>query len=229
MQPLRPQVQRAPFSLTTTWPISAAAPRPIQGLPWRMIPPPTPVPQQTPSSDLSLRRRRAGTRRPRPPARRCRAPPGSRAARKAPPPAGRAPPSRAGCAPPRRCPPYCRRPLASPRRSRQGRPSPRPPRRPPRAWRRRSGRSRAGGPPSCGVGSLASPRTLPRVTSPPPGPSSRPGRRRLSQLLTLNRRGHLVVGAEEVVWVVLGRGPGAAARRSRRRRRARRAPARRRS
>src|SRR4051812_50131604 len=50
MQPLRPQVQRAPPCLTTTWPISAAAPRPSHCLPSRIRPPPTPVPHQTPST-----------------------------------------------------------------------------------------------------------------------------------------------------------------------------------
>ena len=49
MQPRRPQVQRAPSRLTTTWPISPAAPRPIHGRPSRTMPPPTPVPQNTPS------------------------------------------------------------------------------------------------------------------------------------------------------------------------------------
>ena len=51
MQPLRPQVQRAPSRLTTTWPISPAAPRPSHGRPSRTMPPPTPVPQNTPSSE----------------------------------------------------------------------------------------------------------------------------------------------------------------------------------
>ena len=51
MQPLRPHVQRAPSRLTTTWPISPAAPRPIHGRPSRTMPPPTPVPQNTPSSE----------------------------------------------------------------------------------------------------------------------------------------------------------------------------------
>ena len=53
MQPRRPHGQRAPPSLTTMWPISAAAPRPSQGLPSRIRPPPTPVPHQTPSTVLS--------------------------------------------------------------------------------------------------------------------------------------------------------------------------------
>ena len=48
MQPLRPQGHLAPPRLTTTWPISPAAPRPSQGLPSRTRPPPTPVPQKTP-------------------------------------------------------------------------------------------------------------------------------------------------------------------------------------
>ena len=52
MQPRRPQVQRAPSISTTTWPISPAPPRPIHGLPSRIRPPPTPVPQKTPSSEL---------------------------------------------------------------------------------------------------------------------------------------------------------------------------------
>src|SRR3954471_6665187 len=48
MQPRRPHGQRAPPGLTTTWPISPAAPRPVHGLPSSTIPPPTPVPQNTP-------------------------------------------------------------------------------------------------------------------------------------------------------------------------------------
>ncbi len=52
MQPRRPQVQRAPSISTTTWPISPAPPRPVHGLPSRIRPPPTPVPQKTPSSEL---------------------------------------------------------------------------------------------------------------------------------------------------------------------------------
>ena len=51
MQPRRPQGQRAPPFFTTMWPISPAAPRPSQRLPSRISPPPTPVPQNTPSSD----------------------------------------------------------------------------------------------------------------------------------------------------------------------------------
>ena len=58
MQPRRPQGQRAPSRLTTMWPISPAAPRPSHGLPPRMIPPPTPVPHQTPSRESE---RLAGT------------------------------------------------------------------------------------------------------------------------------------------------------------------------
>src|ERR1700691_381699 len=52
MQPRRPHVQRAPSISTTTCPISPAPPRPVQGLPSRIRPPPTPVPQNTPSSEL---------------------------------------------------------------------------------------------------------------------------------------------------------------------------------
>jgi hypothetical protein len=51
MQPCRPQGHLWPPIITHTWPISAAAPRPSQERPFRMIPPPTPVPQKTPSSD----------------------------------------------------------------------------------------------------------------------------------------------------------------------------------
>ena len=51
MQPRRPHVQRAPSSSTTTCPISPAPPRPCHGLPSRIRPPPTPVPQNTPSSE----------------------------------------------------------------------------------------------------------------------------------------------------------------------------------
>src|SRR3954451_5178352 len=53
MQPLRPQVQRAPPRFTTTCPISPAAPRPSHCLPFRIRPPPTPVPHQTPSTVLN--------------------------------------------------------------------------------------------------------------------------------------------------------------------------------
>src|SRR4051794_4143116 len=51
MHPSRPQPQRSPPMRTTTWPISPATPRPVQGLPSSTIPPPTPVPQKTPSSE----------------------------------------------------------------------------------------------------------------------------------------------------------------------------------
>src|ERR671932_175021 len=51
MQPSRPQPQRSPPRRTTTWPISPAAPRPVHGRPSSTIPPPTPVPQKTPSTD----------------------------------------------------------------------------------------------------------------------------------------------------------------------------------
>src|SRR5437016_9538643 len=51
MQPRRPHVQRAPSTFTTTCPISPAPPRPVQGRPSRISPPPTPVPQNTPSSE----------------------------------------------------------------------------------------------------------------------------------------------------------------------------------
>src|SRR3954449_8803822 len=51
MHPRRPQPQRSPPMRTTTWPISPAAPRPVHGRPSRTIPPPTPVPQKTPSRE----------------------------------------------------------------------------------------------------------------------------------------------------------------------------------
>src|SRR5919202_835224 len=51
MRPSRPQPRRSPPIRTTTWPISPAAPRPIQGRPSSTIPPPTPVPQNTPRSE----------------------------------------------------------------------------------------------------------------------------------------------------------------------------------
>src|SRR3954471_21692490 len=51
MQPLRPHGHCAPSFFTTMWPISAAAPRPFHALPFRTIPPPTPVPQNTPRID----------------------------------------------------------------------------------------------------------------------------------------------------------------------------------
>ncbi len=55
MQPRRPQVHSAPSISTTTWPISPAPPRPSHGFPSRISPPPTPVPQKTPSSDRYMR------------------------------------------------------------------------------------------------------------------------------------------------------------------------------
>ena len=103
----------APPRLTTMWPISPAAPRPSHGLPSRISPPPTPVPQKTPSSDrvrlagaeLELRLGRhldvvAD------PHLRCRAP--SRASRRA----GSCPPSRGCC--------WRRRRRRSSRRRRRG-------------------------------------------------------------------------------------------------------------
>src|SRR3954453_3206946 len=50
MQPRRPQPHLAPLMRTTMWPISPAVRRPTHGLPSRISPPPTPVPQNTPSS-----------------------------------------------------------------------------------------------------------------------------------------------------------------------------------
>ena len=47
----RPQGQRAPPRFTTMWPISPAAPRPSQSLRSRTMPPPTPVPHQTPRNE----------------------------------------------------------------------------------------------------------------------------------------------------------------------------------
>ena len=55
MQPRRPQVHARAVSSTTTWPISPAPPRPVHGSPSRISPPPTPVPQKTPSSELYRR------------------------------------------------------------------------------------------------------------------------------------------------------------------------------
>ena len=52
MQPRRPHGQWAPPRLTTMWPISPAPPRPSHGLPSRISPPPTPVPQNTPEHRL---------------------------------------------------------------------------------------------------------------------------------------------------------------------------------
>ena len=49
MQPSRPHGHCAPLRRTTMWPISPAAPRPRHGRPSRITPPPTPVPQNTPS------------------------------------------------------------------------------------------------------------------------------------------------------------------------------------
>src|SRR4051812_2798009 len=55
MQPRRPHGHLAPPISTTTWPISPAAPAPPHGLPSSTIPPPTPVPQNTPSSEENSR------------------------------------------------------------------------------------------------------------------------------------------------------------------------------
>ena len=52
MHPRRPQGHCAPPCLTTMCPISPAPPRPSHGLPSRISPPPTPVPQKTPSERL---------------------------------------------------------------------------------------------------------------------------------------------------------------------------------
>src|SRR2546423_10470154 len=54
----RPHGHLSPPCLTTTWPISPAEPRPTHCLPFRIKPPPTPVPQKTPrieSYDLPAR------------------------------------------------------------------------------------------------------------------------------------------------------------------------------
>ena len=56
MQPRRPQPHLAPLMRTTMWPISPAVLRPTHGLPSRIRPPPTPVPQKTPSSAVVLAR-----------------------------------------------------------------------------------------------------------------------------------------------------------------------------
>ena len=119
--------------LTTTWPISPAAPRPSQGLPSRMIPPPTPVPQKTPrivsnclpapSSNSAWTATWTSL-----PSRT-----GSRAARESRSASGNGPSSRGGCAASRRCRSPRRRPRASPRRRRRVARSPRRPRPPPRA------------------------------------------------------------------------------------------------
>src|SRR3954463_4753718 len=53
MQPLRPHGHCAPSFFTTMWPISAAAPRPFHAFPFRTMPPPTPVPQNTPRMELA--------------------------------------------------------------------------------------------------------------------------------------------------------------------------------
>src|SRR5215218_7123824 len=64
MQPIRPHGHLRPSLLTTTWPISPAPPRPSHSWPSSTTPPPTPVPQKTPSSEwngraeLELRDRR---------------------------------------------------------------------------------------------------------------------------------------------------------------------------
>ena len=51
MQPIRPHGHVRPSLLTTMWPISPAPPRPSHSSPSSTMPPPTPVPQKTPSSD----------------------------------------------------------------------------------------------------------------------------------------------------------------------------------
>src|SRR5215217_7693888 len=55
MQPRRPQGHCAPPRRTTTCPISPAAPRPTHGRPSSTMPPPTPVPQNTPSTEANWR------------------------------------------------------------------------------------------------------------------------------------------------------------------------------
>src|SRR4051812_38299455 len=55
MQPWRPHGHSAPPSLTTMCPISPAPPRPVHWRPSRMSPPPTPVPQNTPSTESNGR------------------------------------------------------------------------------------------------------------------------------------------------------------------------------
>ena len=56
MQPRRPHGQRRPSCIwMQTWPISPAAPTPTHGLPSSTMPPPTPVPQKTPSIELYSR------------------------------------------------------------------------------------------------------------------------------------------------------------------------------
>src|SRR3954470_2257930 len=55
MQPRRPQPHLAPLMRTTMWPISPAVPRPFHGSPEKISPPPTPVPQNTPSRESYLR------------------------------------------------------------------------------------------------------------------------------------------------------------------------------
>ena len=54
MHPRRPHGQRRPSSRTTTWPISRGDPRPVHGLPSSTMPPPTPVPQNTPEDRAVL-------------------------------------------------------------------------------------------------------------------------------------------------------------------------------
>src|SRR3954449_995165 len=52
MHPRRPHGHRRPSSLTTTWPISPPALRPTPGFPSSTMPPPPPLPQNTPSPEL---------------------------------------------------------------------------------------------------------------------------------------------------------------------------------
>ena len=83
MQPRRPHGHCRPSICTTTWPISAEAPRPDQRWPFSIRPPPTPVPQKTPSTDRYPCRRRGGTRPPSRRRRRCRSAPARRGPRTA--------------------------------------------------------------------------------------------------------------------------------------------------
>ena len=156
----------APPRLTTMWPISPAAPRPSQGLPSRISPPPTPVPQKTPSSGRRACRRRGGTRPRSRPGRRCRPGPWCRAPLRALSASGKLPsqPGRlralrddagllVGVA--GRADPDARQVAGSRPR----------PARPPRASRRPSRSATSSGPPSVGVGRRDSPRTLPRAST----------------------------------------------------------------
>ena len=165
MQPSRPQVQRAPSIFTTTWPISAAAPRPDPGL--AVEDDPAAHAGAPPDSEQRLLRRAAPSANSPSTATCTSLPERDRAAQRAPTARSasgnassqsgrlRAPatiPASASTAPGEPTPD-----------ARRGRRSPRRRRPPPRAWPRRSARPPPAGRPPAGWAAWPRPATLPRA------------------------------------------------------------------